>query len=305
MDSHIPTTAPCTPLSPRVARKQHRRWPSASSRSNRRAGKPSPSTRPQTRKKPSLNINSRDVINGLHQENGTPTSAGPRRGGNEGSSQDSISPEPLSEPLMPPPAIPQPKKSASATKPQAPTSIVAREAATPATLMRIQKSQQNDRDPTGQCNDQAQVTQHDDVMEDVVLPEAATPTTTNIQLESNKRGTDTSARITAFSPAVSASATPSIEPVSGTLDKTPTTVAPSPSVTNATTSPAIVPASKTRETKSGNSRKRQSISSTQNSPALKPKISPNIKPMLSNDSKSLELCCISDSALIRGFFLFR
>ena len=281
VDAHAPS-------SPGITRK-HRRWPSAtSSRTTHRRGvKPSPSTRPQSRKKPVLNVNSQDVINGLYQEGkeanmGTPTSAGISSaaggfhpGGNDGSSQDSVSPEPLSEPLMPPPALPQPRTS-PAMGPQH-KGAQASEAATPATLMRIQRS--HSRDPTSQFSGQAQLAQLDDVMEDVVLPEAAAAPTTAL------RSTDRHhrhQRDAVVSPTISANATPSLEP-----NKGPGSIAPSPSVSTAVSSPAFPPSGSRRRDSKGSSRKRQSVSSSQMSPPLQPKISPNIQPMLRADGISL------------------
>lgn len=282
--SGIPGTS--AQSSPGIVRK-HRRRPSASTRFSGRAGKPSPSVRPQTRKKPLLHINSGEILNGLYQENGSkrPPSSGNsfRFSSNDSSGQDSVSPEPLSEPLMPPPALPQTRKS-PALGPQAPSSH-ASEAATPATLMRIQSSQHK-HDPTGQFRGQAQLVAgepSDELMEDVVLPEAATPTT---KLLTKNRNISTNVQTDASTYAASASGTPSLEPKSGTLNKAPGFVASSPCI--GAMSPPLGPISKKSDSRNGTSRKRQSVSSSQISPPLQPKISPNIKPMLRSEGMSSE-----------------
>lgn len=99
--------ASSAPSSPGLVRK-HRRQPSTANRFSARAKKQqSPSMRPQARKKSLLSINHDEVLNGLSQEEQSgskskPNGASGLRFGSNESSQDSVSPEPLSEPLMPP-----------------------------------------------------------------------------------------------------------------------------------------------------------------------------------------------------------
>ena len=282
-DASAAVPATSAQSSPGVVRKHRRRQSSA--RLSARAGKPSPSVRPQTRKKPMLNINSGEILNGLYQENGSqrpPSSSnGLRVGGNESSGQDSVSPEPLSEPLMPPPALPQMRKSPAL----GPSGPQATEPATPATLMRI-RNPGHQHDPEGQFGGHAQLVpgeSPDDVMEDVLLPEAATATSTKPPSKNPRISTSGPAADAANSTR-SASVTPSLEPRSGSINKAPSSVVSSPCVDG--TSPRVGPAGKKSDTRSGAPRKRQSMSSSQTSPPLKPKISPSIKPMLRNDGKS-------------------
>lgn len=120
----------------------------------------------------------------------------------------------------------------------------------------------------------------DDIMEDVVLPEAATGATKN---RTAIPRINTAVSADASAPETSASVTPSLEPKSGTLDKASGSVAPSP-CTNAMPSPRG-PVAKKPDSKTGRSRKRQSMTSSQMSPPLRPKLSPNIQPMVRGDGK--------------------
>lgn len=277
--SDNPLPASSAPPSPGITKK-HRRQPSATTRLTARAKKQSPSVRPQTRKKSLLHVNSDELFNGLCQsQNGSQLRAsGLRYDSNEGTSQDSISPEPLSEPLMPPPAFRPPKPSPS-VRPHMSQSQ-ANEAATPATLMRIQRSQRC-QDQAGQGAEQGTFVtseSHDDIMEDIALPEAATPAT---QLYRPNAGRIHNAPHTdATSPATPASVTPSLEPKSATADRQPSSIASSPR-TMAMPSPNALTPKKSEPSKAASlSRKRQSLSSTQPSPQLRPKISPNIQPLM-------------------------
>lgn len=118
----VPTTAEVNPLpgtsappSPSIIRKpntRHRPSPATTRLNNTRKVKQSPIIRAQ-RKRSTLATNSEEFYNSLTQEmNSTkPQNQGIRSlqlSSNEGSGQDSVSPEPLSEPMMPPPALPPP-----------------------------------------------------------------------------------------------------------------------------------------------------------------------------------------------------
>ncbi|KAJ5263701.1 hypothetical protein N7478_011306 [Penicillium angulare] len=263
------------PGSPGIIRKTNRRRPStaATSRlSGRNKVKQSPSIRAQTQRRSKQTPNSEEFYNSLSQELNKPQNHDVRSlqaSSNEGSGQDSVSPEPLSEPLMLPPALPSARKSpAIAPQPaQLPSA-----AATPATLMRIQRTQ-HAQDPSGQFMGRAQLEYHDETMEDISLPEAAAPS----QLRPRINRIDTSVRTTTASPAISANATPLLEPrscpPSGSVAISPRTAAmPSPS--------GPLPKRSDPSRSSISSRKRQSVSSTQASPQLRPKISPNIQPLM-------------------------
>lgn len=281
-DTALPVSS--APSSPGLTRK-HRRGTSSTKAFSARAKKQqSPSVRPQTRKKSLLNINSDEVLNGLTHDQGDPKarplgSSNLRFGSNESSGQDSVSPEPLSEPLMPPPALP-PARRSPAVGPQSDTN----EPATPAMLMRIQRSQPA---PTAANQTPGQIQMgasesHDDIMEDIALPEATTPAAHLSRPQVNR--IDTSIRAGAASPAPSASNTPVLEikPAPNT-ERSAGSVAPSPR-SIAMPSPSGPVAKKSDTPKLGpSSRKRPSISSTQASPNLRPKISPSIQPLVRGD----------------------
>lgn len=277
------------PSSPGIARK-HRRGPSTSNRFSARAKKQqSPSVRPQARKKSLLGVNSDEVFNGLsNQEEGSKSHQGGNQsvfhlGSNE-SSQDSVSPEPLSEPLMPPPAIPQVRKSPSI----APQNASQNAPATPAMLMRIQRAQQQQQShdsSTGQFMGHAKlVPDTDDTMTDISLPEAAAPVTASQSVGPRPKMAriDTTVPAGVPTPATSTNATPALEPKSApaTGRNQPPSIAPSPrSLAMPSPSGPVAKKADTPNFGPTNSRKRPSLSSAQPSPQLRPKISPNIQPL--------------------------
>ncbi|KAB8199318.1 hypothetical protein BDV34DRAFT_207100 [Aspergillus parasiticus] len=291
IDSSIPVSS--SPNSPGLIRKHHRRRPSNTKTFSARAKKQqSPSVRPQTRKKSLLQINSDEVLNGLSQHQGGPrsqpsTGSGLRYGSNESSGQDSVSPEPLSEPLMPPPALPTARRS-PAIAPRAAQSQT-NEPATPAMLMRIQRPQHSPA-AIGQASGPVSSESQDDIMEDVILPEAATPTTHFSQSQVTRIDTSLrNGRTDAASPATSAVITPVLEPKPTPLaERTSGSVAPSPR-TVAMPSPSGPVGKKSDTPKLGPlGRKRQSLSSSQPSPNLRPKISPSIQPLVRGECISSE-----------------
>ncbi|KAL1850541.1 hypothetical protein Plec18170_006826 [Paecilomyces lecythidis] len=268
----VPVSAPA---SPGLQRKQRRR-PSATTRVAGRASKQSPVVRAQTRRKQALSsqLQSEEIANALNHDARVPTNGSNLRFGSTESSQDSVSPEPLSEPLMPPPALPQARKS-PAIEPQT-SEPKSNAVATPATLMRIQKAQHT-QDPSGRFRGQASLVpsngQQDDVMEDIQLPGAAAdsrPSLTRI---------DTAVRSGEHTPTTSAKPTPSLEPRSAVDRASSASVAPSPRG-GAMPSPSG-PVGRKPDPKAG-IRKRQSVSS-QISPALRPRISPSIQPLVRGD----------------------
>lgn len=211
-----------------------------------------------------------DIANGLGQDARPAAGGGSslRYSGHE-SSQDSVSPEPISEPLMPPPALPSTRRS-PAFRPQAMESDSSAPA-TPATLMRINNRPQ---EPTGQFSGFASLVPsdpQDELMEDVVLPEAAATidirprpiridTAINTKEQHSVHSTPTADSKSATERPASGSLTPTLH--SGTM--------PSPSG----------PIPKKSDSKSANGRKRHSVSSSHVSPALRPRISPSIQPLV-------------------------
>lgn len=266
------------PPSPSIIRKTNRQRPSAASRlSGRNKVKQSPSIRAQTQRRSKPVPNSDEFYTSLTQELGKPQHNDVRSlqaSSTEGSGQDSVSPEPLSEPLMPPPALPPPRKSPAITPHQSQSPGTA---ATPATLMRIQRSQ-HAQDTPSNFTGQAQLEYHDEIMEDISLPEAATP---SFQSRPKLNRIETSVRTDTVSPALSANVTPSLEPRPAPSDRTPCgSVAPSPRTVAMPSPSALLPKKPEQSRASVSSRKRPSVSSTQASPQLRPKISPSIQPLM-------------------------
>ncbi|KAJ5495588.1 hypothetical protein N7539_000704 [Penicillium diatomitis] len=300
----VPTTAEVNPLSgisapssPSILRKTRRRPSAASSRLAGRASKSrqSPHIRAQTtqtqrmRGKP-FAAGSEDLYGHMASEMGKLPNHDVRslqESSNEGSGQDSVSPEPLPDSLMPPPAVPPSRKSPAILpqlQPQLPSQAQQQKpqqeqqkqlpgaAATPATLMRLQRSQ-HAQESSDQLMGQAQLEIPDEIMEDISLPEAAQPRP--------KVGRIDTAVRTAASPSISAHGTPSIEPRSNpSADRKPVSVAPSPRTLAMPSPSGPLPKRSDPSRASISSRKRPSVSSTHASPLLRPKISPSIQPLM-------------------------
>ncbi|KAL1962939.1 hypothetical protein VTN77DRAFT_9035 [Rasamsonia byssochlamydoides] len=274
--------AASAPSSPGVLRKQRRR-PSLATRAGGRAAKASPSIQPKNRRKGVSAQLADDVAQALGQDQtgARPATSGGSSlhyGSHESSGQDSVSPEPISEPLMPPPALPQTRKS-PAMGPQITEQPKMGEPATPATLMRIQ-NRQHMQDPSGQFSGYARLVTNesqDEPMEDVVLPEAVT--NTRPQVTRIDTSVNTQAQLP---PGSSSKSTPSVEPRSASEKPPSGSVTPSPHP-GAMASPSG-PVPKKSETKPPMSRKRQSIGSSHISPALRPRISPSIQPLVRGDT---------------------
>lgn len=279
------------PSSPAVLRKARRR-PSTAMRTGGRAGKAaSPSIQPKNRLKQAMSAQllAEDQVAQRSSDAARPATS---IGGNTSSlryesndsSQDSVSPEPLSEPLMPPPALPHTRKS-PAMGPQR-SEPQSGQVATPATLMNIQ-TRQHIQESSGHFSGYATVVSEpqDEPMEDISLPEAATATTTSMYNQPQAAHADV-----ATDPAASAKNTPFIEPQSANTQSTnpqPTSKPPSGSVT-----PTVMPSpsgpvpKKDKERKQSVSRgKRPSIASSHVSPALRPRISPNIQPLVRGEGE--------------------
>ncbi|PYI30850.1 HLH transcription factor [Aspergillus indologenus CBS 114.80] len=284
-----PLTMASNQSSPGLIRK-HRRQPSSTKSFSARAKKQqSPSVRPQTRKKSLMSLNADELFNSLNQDqvaNATQASceSGLLYASNESSGQDSVSPEPLSEPLMPPPALP-PSRRSPAVRPQPARPSEPSEPATPAMLMRIQRSPLSTSQTVPRSNPTISEP-HDDVMEDVVLPEAATSLAPFTRPQVARIETTVQANST--SSETSGSTTPALEPKSAPVVNRNTSLAPSPR-SIAMPSPSGPLPKKSDTPKLGPiGRKRQSLSSSQASPSLRPKISPSIQPLVRGDAISSE-----------------
>ncbi|KAL5336341.1 helix-loop-helix DNA-binding domain-containing protein [Aspergillus crustosus] len=278
------------PSSPGLARKRRRRPSTASKSFHSRAKKQqSPSVRPLTRTRSRLTDG---VMTALTETHPNPTSHPYNgnilhSGGAESSGQDSVSPEPLSEPLMPPPAFPPSRKSPAIT-PQTQQSQNTSEPATPAMLMRIQCSPHARSAPDHNLTPtQPPVTEpRDDVMEDVVLPEAATPSAQLFRPQISR----IDKVIPSHSQSPNTSNTPHPEIDQSTFaDKHPGSIAPSPRSMPMASPSGPVPRKPETPKLGPNSRKRQSLSSSHPSPSLRPKISPNIQPLVPGDTSAAYL----------------
>ena len=277
-------------------RKSKRKSTSTSTKSTGRAVKQSPAMKPQTRSKrlsstviPPKEVD--EVIEDVRRakENGQARSSNGKLSlpyGQDSSEAESVSPEPLSEILMPPPATPRPgsvgrspylKAQTNGSQP-APQPI--RNApATPASLMKIQKKAVNgahERRVLEENSSRAEA-EMERIMEGIALPEATTgskPILSNLNttnIDSDQATSTLSAQKVPNSASTPASSA----------------VLPSPQM-SAIASPGKSFASKRREPKTGGrgSKKRGSTISSQVSPALRPRISPSIKPLLPEGSKS-------------------
>ncbi|PGH02029.1 hypothetical protein AJ80_08923 [Polytolypa hystricis UAMH7299] len=284
--------AASAPSSPGVVRRQ-RRKPSISSRAPGRLVRQSPSVRPMSKRKSQLG-------SGVHSDDHHPITqdqsmnllsvnpgdASRQPSSNESSGQDSVSPEPLSEPLMPPPALPRSTRSPYIAGHESMSNTKAAEAATPATLMKL-RNQRSAESPQPRFSGSGSIIINempDEVMEDILLPEAANTAPANFT-----NGTVVPSG--EQTPTLSANRTPTLKPSRGSSDRMATSsVGPSPVIGTMASPSGALGASKRSESKIGGrvSKKRQSVGSAQMSPALRPKISPSIQPLVRTDGISPE-----------------
>jgi len=243
--------------------KRARRKPSTGNalRTPARSVRQSPAMKPQTRRRqPSLTLPA-DKIEALLAQSKQGTSLHPVSAQSNApfTSNDSVSPEPLSEALMgPPPLPPAHSKSPSA---QVESRNSANAPATPATLMRM---------PSKQASSADGLDGHilHDVMEEIVLPN---PTQTQQKCTLPKIDTgkaneesDSTPTLSAKSAKFSATSTPrmaALKSQENLLADSNRSIKPDP-----------------RGARSN--KKRQSTSSAVLSPALRPKISPSISPLV-------------------------
>ena len=301
VDMNIDFSGPTSAANPVTIRKSRRKTSSAALKNPARAVKQSPSMKPQNRRKQSssTSIPPKEVAGIIEDARRSkppnrPASADgrlPLPYGQDSSEAESISPEPLSEILMPPPATP---KSTSSSKspylaakqggPQpaiAPSPTSENAPATPASLMKIRKQAgkgANGLHRPSSLKEQASMAEADmeQIMEDITLPEPAKsnrkPSLTPINTE-GANDIDTT-------PTLSARKTPKYGPQSAPLSAT-SSVFPSPLA-----SPRGVTPGRRGELKAAG-KKRNSSSSAHVSPALRPKMSPSIKPLLPEGGESM------------------
>lgn len=295
IDMNLDFTAPPSTSSPAAVRKSRRKTSSVALKNPARAVRQSPSMKPQSRRKQSTSttIPPKEVAGIIDDArrakppNNRPTTADgklPLPYSQDTSEAESISPESLSEILMPPPATP---KSTSASRSPylaakqpgtapapAPTPTMGNEPATPASLMKIRKQAGkvgNGPHRPSSLKEQANMAEVDmeQIMEDIALPEPAKanskPSLTPIDTKGANENDTT--------PTLSARKPPTYGPQSAPLSAT-SSVFPSPQA-----SPRGITPGRRGELKA-TGKKRNSSNSVHVSPALRPKMSPSIKPLL-------------------------
>jgi len=292
-------------------RKSKRKTSSASTKNPARAVRQSPAMKPQRKKQPSSTIIPVKEISGIIEEVQKSTPATRASHGKlplpycqDSSGADSVSPEPLSEILMPPPATPK-SNSASrspyldAKQKGPPNGRPASmpdpndEPATPASLMKLREQAgkvYGTRRKASSLKEQTAAAEADmeQIMEDIVLPEPAKKpalrpiNTADANLESSR-------------PTMSARRTPKYGPASAPITAT-TSAFPSPQL-GAIGSPLSAGAGKRVDSKykARDPKKRNSQGSVQVSPALRPKISPSIKPLLPEGGRISSISPVSTS----------
>jgi hypothetical protein len=295
IDMNIDCGAPTSASGSSSVRKSKKRNTSTAKTPNRTV-RQSPSMKPQSKKKtvsatiiPPKEIS--DIMQNA-QKSTKPLSLSPSSAtlglpyNQDSSDAGSISPEPSSDILMPPPATP--RSSSSSRSPYLPAKqsglqSLTGEPATPASLMKICK-------PNGQCcsipqqhpcSDKQSGEAHrmDQVMEDIALPEPAKPSMKPILTpldtsNANLGRTATSATVRKVT---------RIGPLSSPPTAT-TSLFPSPHIPGAT-SPSSCLSHKRADSRLGGRENKKRNTSVQVSPALRPKMSPHIKPLLPEGGK--------------------
>ena len=306
IDPSLEYSGPTSGSTPGSIRKSKRTASSSSSKTPGRSVRQSPVVKPQSRRKqPSSTVIPPKEVAGIIEEasksrkNTTVAADGrlPVPYGQDSSGPDSVSPEPLNEILMPPPATPKSNSAGRspymAAKQGAPTqstpAVPAKEApATPASLMKIRK-QAGKVPPTGSrttssLKEQAMTAdaEMEQIMEDIALPEAAASSKKHSLKPINIGGpsTDTTGPQSARS---NSSKTPTSTSAPGTAIASPAANGLSSPIGTGGATRTDQPRLKIRD-----SRKRNSTSN-QISPALRPKISPSIKPLLPEGGKSAQI----------------
>ncbi|KAI4288364.1 MAG: hypothetical protein L6R35_002367 [Caloplaca aegaea] len=278
---------------PTTTRKARRKPSNAAQRAPSRSIRQSPSMKPQSRKKHSSNTSiPGNKVSGIVEdaENARRSIqvnqhaiARPRGTVSlESSEAESISPEPLSEILMPPPVTPH-SASASKSPPLAANTAsqsahmppMGDQPATPASLMKIRKGAGRSAGSTLKEQSILLESELEQTMEAITLPDAAKGSAKRPALTPLRTSDTNDDDLT---PTMSARKTPKIAPTSAPVTAT-SSVFPSP---NPMTSPNASTSTKRGETRLGGpgGKKRTNSTSVQVSPALRPRISPSIKPLL-------------------------
>ncbi|KIW83274.1 hypothetical protein Z517_02519 [Fonsecaea pedrosoi CBS 271.37] len=245
--------------------KRPRRKGSNAARTPARSVKQSPAMKPQPRRRhPSLTSLPMDKIRNMLPQGALGSTLHPSAPNSAvlQGSDDSVSPEPLSEAAMRPPPVPHPGKSpqsAGNTQNTQSTNPV-----TPATLMRMPSNQSL---PMKHVEHHGPLQGADEPMEDIMLPAAAASATMSQGLQNIDIGKGS----------VSGEHTPTISAKSAKISAAST---PRSALTRVTSQETFAKPGKIESRTGGRaSKKRQSTTSATISPALRPKISPSISPL--------------------------
>lgn len=267
MGSSKPTTS---------APKRSRRRVSNATRAVTRSVKQSPAMKPQLRRRgPSLTSIPLDKVAAVLAQNtqasGTQSLSAPNSAVFQ-MSDESVSPEPLSESIMRPPPIP-----VSSRSPQPPPMAQKDAAGNPVTPATLMKMPSNQNILSKQTEQHTSIGLMDEPMEDIMLPAAVSgvpPASTSTLDTSAANDGESTPIMSAKSAKLSAGSTPR-----SAFNKTPQEQFAKPSKL---------------ESRGGRaSKKRQSTSSAAISPALRPKISPSISPLVPATGKSAQ-CQLHD-----------
>ena len=288
--------APTSASATSSVRRSRRKMSASSAKTPARAVKQSPAMKPQHKKKQTSStvIPPKEVATVLEEATaGTRPDHPPyTSNGNlsigDGSMTESMSPEALSDILMPPPATPQSSSAGRSPQldPMANLSKVrddqGEEPATPASLMRLRKQAQQAstrrRGLSKSKQRDAPALDKDESMEGVELSGSST--------SENQEGYAPSAVLPNGKNLASRGSRPTSVPVSASTTAVPSAL-PSP-ITSAFASPLTFKPSKhpDNNSKSREPKKRSNAPSEKASPAIRPRISPSIKPLLPEGSPS-------------------
>ena len=296
----VPNSSPAV----KALRKSRRKASTSSMKPNTRAIRQSPAMKPRSRRKQpsSTSIPSKEVV-GIIEEarksqhpasvSAAPDARLPVSYTQDSSGADSVSPESLSEILMPPPATPRSNSAGKSPHLQAMNGgtqahvDLTGEPATPASLMRLRKQAEKAKSDNREALHLEAETKRAEmemerIMGDIRLPG---PSADHGKSPLPRPINTAQASAHAVTSAVSAQGTPRNGPVSEPVTATGSAF-PSPSG-SAIASPngSIAGKRSDHKSKSSDPKKRGNSNSEKASPALRPRISPSIKPLLPDGGK--------------------
>ena len=283
-----------------LPRKARRKTAPTTAKNTARMVRQSPAVKSQTRRKQSSStvIPPKEVTSIIAEARRSNSAHSPPPNGStslpygqDSSEAESVSPEPLSEALMPPPATPRPGSAgrspylkANQTGSQsAPVSAMKNSPATPASLMRIQKQNLSKAEADLQLSNLKEQTmaaeaEMEQIINDIVLPEPANSRKLGVAALDTLNSIDNDVTPTLGAQRKTTSTGPTSAPPTATG-----TVFPSPQL-GEMASPSVSISSKRVDSKPALRASKKRNSSSHVSPALRPRISPSIKPLLPEGS---------------------